>query len=177
MLLLVYVGGQVVCGGKFGMLGDRDMMDQLFNQTSYTKELIQDQQVWLIGEVFENDPSAQTTNSTIGHDVINIRGFHNGNGFILFNGLQGIVIGMLSLVLVESFEWVEVFKGSNVLFNGNVGKVGGVINMIFKWAGDVSLIQVIIDYMLDSQIGGYVDIGWWFGGEQQFGIRFNGLVS
>jgi len=171
----VYAGGQVARGGKLGMLGDRDMMDQPFNQTSYTKELIQDQQVRLIGEVLENDPSAQTTNSTTGHDAINIRGFHNGNGFILFNGLQGIVTGTLSSVPAESFERVEVLKGPNVLLNGNVGKVGGVINMTPKRAGDAPLTQATIDYMSDSQIGGHVDIGRRFGGEQQFGIRFNGV--
>jgi iron complex outermembrane receptor protein len=125
--------------------------------------------------VLENDPSAQTTNSTTGHDAINIRGFHNGNGFILFNGLQGIVTGTLSSVPAESFERVEVLKGPNVLLNGNVGKVGGVINMTPKRAGDAPLTQATIDYMSDSQIGGHVDIGRRFGGEQQFGIRFNGV--
>lgn len=39
-----YPGGQVARGGRFGLLGNLDMMDVPFNATAYTEMLIRDQQ-------------------------------------------------------------------------------------------------------------------------------------
>src|SRR5690606_26575737 len=47
-------GGQVARGGRIGILGTQDNMDVPFNITSYTNELIQDQQARTIGDVLKN---------------------------------------------------------------------------------------------------------------------------
>src|SRR6188472_1580903 len=39
-----FAGGQVARGGRVGLLGTLDFMDTPFSVTSYTNELIQDQQ-------------------------------------------------------------------------------------------------------------------------------------
>src|SRR4051812_9610339 len=48
-----YAGGQVARGGRAGILGTQDNMDVPFNITSYTNQLIQDQQARTIGDVLK----------------------------------------------------------------------------------------------------------------------------
>lgn len=171
-----YAGGQMARGGRLGILGNRDMMDTPFIQSNYTAELVTNTQARLVSEVLDNDPTAQSTNSTNGHDSINIRGFHIGNGFVLFNGMHGIISGTLGSIAAESFERIEVLKGPNALLTGNIGKVGGAVNLVPKRAGNKPLTQFTADYSSDSQIGGHLDVGRRFGENQQFGVRFNGVV-
>lgn len=45
-----YAGGQVATGGQVGILGNRDIMDTPFNQTNYTAELMQNQQIGHIAD-------------------------------------------------------------------------------------------------------------------------------
>lgn len=170
-----YAGGQVARGGRLGILGNRDMMDMPFTQSSYTAELMKNQQVRSISDVLDNDPTAHGTSPTTGHDSFNIRGFTIGNGQTLFNGMQ-VALGDQGSIATESFERIEVFKGPNALLNGNPGSsVGGVINLVPKRAGDEPLTQFTADYGSDSQLGGHVDIGRRFGSDNAFGIRFNGV--
>ncbi|WP_240350522.1 Plug domain-containing protein, partial [Pseudomonas viridiflava] len=51
----VYAGGQVARGGQLGVLGSSDIMDVPFSMTSYTEQLIEDQQAEDIGDVLLND--------------------------------------------------------------------------------------------------------------------------
>lgn len=53
----VYAGGQVARGGQLGVLGNADVMDVPFTMTSYTEQLIEDQQAEDIGDVLLNDAS------------------------------------------------------------------------------------------------------------------------
>lgn len=170
-----YAGGQMARGGRVGILGGRDMMDTPFNQASYTAQLLQDQQVRLVAEALDNDPSAQSTNASTGHDGFSIRGFHLGNGLALFNGLPNIVSGTLSSVPAESFERVEVLKGPNSLISGNVGKVGGMLNLVPKRAGEQPLTELTMDYGARSQAGAHLDIGRRFGEAGELGVRVNGV--
>lgn len=55
-----YAGGQVARGGRLGILGNKDMMDTSFNQTSYTSKLIQDQQANFMSDALKNDPSVSS---------------------------------------------------------------------------------------------------------------------
>jgi iron complex outermembrane receptor protein len=55
----VYAGGQVATGASLGMLGNRSVMDTPFNQTSYTAELMENQQARTIRDVLANDPSVR----------------------------------------------------------------------------------------------------------------------
>ena len=71
-----YAGGQVATGGSLGLLGNRGVMNTPFNQTSYTAELIKNQQARTVGDVLFNDPSVRTkTPAGNGIDGVYIRGF------------------------------------------------------------------------------------------------------
>lgn len=173
-----YAGGQVATGGQVGILGNRDIMDTPFNQTNYTAELIQNQQVRHIADLLANDPTAHTNASTsTGADDFNIRGFYVSNTDLLFNGLPGISPSFFNSMMAESIERVEVLKGPGALLNGIApnGSVGGTINLIPKRAGDEPLTQFTPSYAVDSQFGGHVDLSRRFGKNKEFGVRLNGV--
>ena len=173
-----YAGGQVARGGKLGILGNRDMMDTPFNQTSYTQRTIQNQQAVTLADVLENDPSVRANfpaGSAI--DQANIRGFVAGNQDVAFGGLYGVAPTSNGMMAVESIERVEVLKGPSALLNGMApfGTIGGAINIVPKRAGDSPLLQVTPSYASDGQFGGHVDVGRRFGTDGRVGVRINGV--
>lgn len=173
-----YAGGQVARGGRVGMLGNRDIMDTPFNQTSYTQKTIQDQRARTLADVLNNDPSVRGDfPGGSGIDQATIRGFVAGNQDIAFGGLYGVAPTSNGMMAVESIERVEVLKGPNALLNGMApfGSIGGAINLVPKRAGDRPMIQFTPSYYSDSQFGGHVDVGRRFGPDNNFGVRFNGV--
>ncbi|MGS0892511.1 TonB-dependent siderophore receptor [Burkholderia stagnalis] len=171
----VYDGGQVARGGRLGLLGNADFMDAPFNITSYTSELIANQQASTVADVLENDPSVRFTTST-GHLIENytIRGFNVIADDLAFNGMYGLAPYGHSPT--EFVERIEVLKGPNALLNGisPSGGVGGAINLVPKRAGNRPLARLTTDYISDGQFGVHADVGRRFGDSNQVGIRVNG---
>src|SRR3989344_3737975 len=115
-----YAGGQVATGSRVGLLGQQSLMDTPFHITSYTAELMQDQQAITVADVLANDPSVRTvsyslTNAAAGGDIFLIRGFSVQDS-VLFDGIGGIATN--SAVAVEAAERVEGLKGPTALLNG-----------------------------------------------------------
>lgn len=173
-----YAGGQVARGARLGALGNQDLMDTPFNVTSYTSELIQDQQARTLADVFANDPSVRFTTSN-GHMYENfrIRGFDVNQSDVAINGVFGLA--PVGHVPVEFFERVEVLKGPSALFSGMApgGGVGGVVNLTPKRAGDDPLTRVSLGYQSASQVGTSVDVGRRFGDRKEWGVRVNGVYG
>lgn len=172
-----YAGGQVARGGRLGMLGDTTIMKAPFNLTSYTAELIQNQQSATVAEALSKDPSVRATGLAGANiDTFYIRGFpinESNSGEIAFNGLYGIAPSYR--VFTDYAERVEVLKGPAALLYGmspNSG-VGGVINIVPKRAGD-DLTRFTATYASDTQFGGHVDVARRFGEDREWGIRANG---
>ena len=174
-----YAGGQVARGGRVGILGDRDVMDTPFNVTSYTAELIRNQQANSIADVLANDASVRTVNegsaSVAGTgDEFQIRGFPVRNQDVSFNGLYGML--PLRSISLDGVERVDVLKGPNAMLNGMSprGSVGGGINVVPKRAADEPLTRVTALYQSDARFGTALDIGRRFGENNEWGVRFNG---
>ncbi|MFS8978736.1 TonB-dependent siderophore receptor [Cupriavidus necator] len=172
-----YAGGQVARGGRLGMLGDTTIMKSPFNLTSYTSELIQNQQSATVAEALSKDPSVRSTGLAGGNiDTYYIRGFpiNEGNsGEIAFNGVYGIAPSYR--VFTDYAERIEVLKGPAALLYGmspNSG-VGGVINVVPKRAGE-DLTSFTASYASDTQFGGHLDVARRFGEDREWGIRVNG---
>ena len=53
-----YAGGQVTRSGRIGLLGNKDIFDTPFSISSYTAELIENQQARTVADVIRNDASA-----------------------------------------------------------------------------------------------------------------------
>lgn len=176
-----YAGGQVARGGQVGMLGNKDVMDTPFSQTSYTNKTIEDQQARTIQDVLANDPSVVTIGMSRGVDLETIRGFQTrtDGGNRSLNGLPGIA--PLEFSSTDFIERVEVLKGPSALVNGMslaaAGGIGGTVNLVTKRAGDQPLTRLTLGYISKSQFGGHVDVGRRFGVSKEFGVRVNAAYS
>ncbi|WP_296320161.1 TonB-dependent receptor [Reyranella sp.] len=171
-----YAGGQVATGGQLGLLGNRDVMDTPFNQTSYTAKKAQDQQAQTIRDVLIDDPSVRAVRPSGNNGAQNmmIRGFTVECTDIAYGGLYGLL--PTYAIGVELAERIEVLKGPSAMLNGMppTGAIGGTINVVPKRAHDEPMNRVTAAYSSAAQFGGAVDIGRRFGPEKEVGVRING---
>ncbi|SFR96858.1 TonB-dependent receptor [Sphingomonas jatrophae] len=167
---------QVVSDGSVGVLGDKSALETPFNVTSYTAQLVLDQQAETLGDVLENEPSVRTTQGFGNQaELFVIRGFALNGDDVAMDGLFGIT--PRQLVSPELYERVQVLNGANAfLFGAAPGGsgVGGSINLIPKRATK-TLLRATASYSQESVFGGNVDLGTRFGDEDTFGIRVNGV--
>jgi iron complex outermembrane receptor protein len=173
-----YAGGQVATGGQLGLLGNRDVMDTPFNQTSYTAQKAQDQQAKTVRDVLIDNPSVRSAwpDGSPGADATIIRGFLVVPTNTTYGGLYGVLPG--NSIMAELAERIELLNGPSAMLNGmapNANSIGGTINVVAKHAPDEPLTQVTAGYNSTAQFGGHADIGRRFGSDKQFGVRFNGV--
>ncbi|MFP3498188.1 TonB-dependent receptor plug domain-containing protein, partial [Pseudomonas sp. SIMBA_059] len=147
-----------------GLLGSRDFMETPFSITSYTSELVKNQQARTLGELIATDPSVRATNPAGGRfEQFTIRGFSLFNSDVAYNGLYGIL--PTYSIDMEMADRVDIIKGPSQLINGISprGSVGGGINVQPKRAGDKPLTEFTGSYASAGQAGGAVDVGRRFG--------------
>lgn len=172
-----YAGGQVAKGARLGVLGEQDAANVPFSVTSFTSQLVEDQQARTLGDVLRNDSSVQISRG-YGNDsqLFVIRGFPLYGDDISYGGLYGVM--PRQIISPQGAERIEIFKGPSAFLNGvppgGTG-VGGMVNIEPKRAGDDPLSRVSLDYGSSSQVGASADIGRRFGASNQFGIRVNAL--
>ncbi|MCK2166047.1 TonB-dependent receptor [Thalassospira xiamenensis] len=171
----VYSGGQVATGGRVGVLGNQDNLDTPFATTSYTSELIKNQQAEDIADVVDNDPSVTNSYSYGGFgNNFTIRGFALDSDDIALDGMYGTA--PRQIVAIEMYDRVEVLKGASTFLNGvppGSSGVGGTINLVPKRATDNPITSLTTSYGASSQGGGHLDVGRRFGKEDRFGVRTN----
>ncbi|MGJ5020598.1 TonB-dependent siderophore receptor [Bradyrhizobium oligotrophicum] len=180
-----YAGGQVASGGGLGLLGNRGIMNTPFNQTSFTSQLIQNQQARTIRDVLINDPSVRTIQAAGGGaDSLFIRGFYYDSGDYALNGLAGIA--PYYSTGANFIERVELLKGPAALLNGMTvggtgassgGAVGGSVNLITKHAPDTDITQLTATFASRSQFGEEVDVSRRYGEHKEWGVRLNSKYS
>ncbi|MBU2288880.1 MAG: TonB-dependent receptor plug domain-containing protein, partial [Gammaproteobacteria bacterium] len=141
-----FAGGQVARGGRVGILGNQDVMSTPFSSTSYTNELIQDQQAQSVADVLLNDPSVRQARG-FGNfqELYVIRGFPVYSDDVAYNGLYGML--PRQYIASEFFERVEVFRGANTFLNGAApfgSGIGGAINLLPKRAPNEPLTRVTL---------------------------------
>lgn len=175
-----YAGGQVARGSRIGVLGNQDMMDTPFNTTSYTQDLIANQQARSIGDVLLNDASVRSARG-FGNfqQAYYIRGFQVFSDDVAYNGLYGLV--PRQYMATEFVERVEVFRGANAFLSGASGGavsgsgIGGLINVLPKRAPNEPLTEVTVGAQTGGQGSVAVDLARRFGPGQSTGIRLNAV--
>lgn len=170
-----YAGGQVARGGRAGLLGTRDNLDTPFAITSYTNELIQNQQARSVAAVLQNDPSVRVARG-FGNfqETYFIRGFIVSSDDITYNGLYGLL--PRQYISSEIFERVEVLRGASAFLNGATpsgGGIGGTINLQPKRAPNEALSQVTAGLASGGQRYLATDVARRFGPDDSVGVRFN----
>ena len=172
-----FAGGQVARGGRVGLLGQQDIMDTPFNQTSYTSTLIRDVQAKSVGEVLLNDPSVRGARG-FGNfqELYVLRGQPMYSDDLAYNGLYGLL--PRQYVAAEFFERVEVLHGASAFLNGAApggSNLGGSINLMPKRAGNEPLNRVDLGVQSGGQASAAVDLSRRFGPDNNTGVRLNAV--
>lgn len=170
-----YAGEQVARGGRVGILGNRDYMETPFTSTSYTSQLIQDQQARSVSDIVQNDPSVRVARG-FGNmqELYVVRGFPLFSDDISYNGLYGLL--PRQYVAAEFNERAEVFRGASAFLNGAAPGgtgLGGAINLLPKRAPNEPLTRMTVGANSGGQGTVAADLGRRFGEGNQFGIRLN----
>ena len=170
-----YAGEQVARGGRVGILGNRDYMETPFTSTSYTSQLIQDQQARSVSDIVQNDPSVRVARG-FGNfqELYVVRGFPVYSDDISYNGLYGLL--PRQYVAAEFIERVEVFRGANTFLNGAApggSGIGGAINLLPKRAPNEALTRLTVGAESGGQGLASADVARRFGEQERFGVRLN----
>ncbi|QSF55933.1 TonB-dependent siderophore receptor [Brevundimonas fontaquae] len=168
-------GGQVARGGRVGLLGNLGVMDTPFSTSSYTEELIRNQQARSVSEVLQNDPSVRISKG-FGNfqELYVIRGFPVYSDDMTYNGLYGVL--PRQFVAAELLERVEVFRGATAFLNGAApggSGVGGAVNLVPKRAGAAPLTRLTAGWEGRDQIYAAADVSRRFGQDDAWGLRLN----
>jgi iron complex outermembrane receptor protein len=174
----VYAGGQVASGGRLGLLGNRSIFDIPFSQTNYTEQLMRDQQVRSIYDVFENNPAvrAEASPYSIQQSSV-VRGFTLNSRDYAFDGLYGLV--NYRRPQLEGVARVEVLSGPATFLYGfpPSGTTAGLVNLIPKRATDDPIARLTANYLSRGNGGLAFDVGQRYGDQKEFGVRINGTGS
>ncbi|MCR0985292.1 TonB-dependent receptor [Roseomonas populi] len=171
-----YAGGQVAQGGSLGLLGTRNVLDTPFSTTSYTSELIENQQARTAADTLINDSSVRLTTGANGFDdTFSIRGFPVQAQDVGLNGLYGLLSS--NRAQAQYIERIELLRGPGALINGIApgGSIGGAINIITKRAGDLPLTRLTPMFISDGNFGIHADVARRYGANNEWGVRLNGL--
>ncbi len=171
----VYSGGQVAAGARVGLLGALDTLDTPFSVTSYTEEMVRNQQARSIADVLQNDPTVRVSKG-FGNfqELYVVRGFPVYSDDMTYNGLYGVL--PRQFVAAELVERVDVFRGANAFLNGAApggSGVGGAFNLMPKRAGTAPLTRVTAGWDGGSQFYGSADVSRRFGENNAYGARLN----
>lgn len=170
-----YEGGQVARGGRVGILGNKDYMETPFTSTSYTNQLIQDQQAHSVADILQNDPSVRVARGFGNFQELYVmRGFPLYSDDIAYNGLYGLL--PRQYVASEFIERVEVFRGANAFLNGAAPGgtgIGGAINILPKRAPNEPLTRLTAGVENNGFGSISADVARRFGEENRFGVRVN----
>lgn len=167
---------QVTSNGDLGVLGDQDAMSTPFSVTTYTGQLVLDQQAETIGDVMKNNPSMRVSSGSGNQaELFVVRGFQLFGDAIAIDGLYGVT--PRQLISPELYEGIQVLNGASAfLFGAPPGGsgVGGGINLTPKRA-QKELYRATASFGGKSIFGGNFDVGKRFGAGEEFGVRINGV--
>lgn len=145
------------------------LLDTPASVSVFSQQLLEDRQVRLLSEVLQSDASVGESYAPIGYyENFNVRGFElNAASSYRINGQT--IAGEQNVAL-ENKQQVELLKGLSGLQSG-VSEPGGLINYVTKRAADVRSVTVSTNAHGERYLA--TDLGGWFGGERQFGLRAN----
>lgn len=167
-------GGFVSREGNLGRLGNKNIMDMPFTQTSFTEKTIEkfnDPSAQLTG-VLVNTPSVKSSSYTLYNDF-SIRGLGMTGYNLYVNGVPGMFTQ--STIPTDFAERIEIISGPAMGFNGTTTRqsAGGLVNMYTKRAGDQDITRYTQTFSGSSSFGERIDVSRRFGSNKEWGLRVN----
>ncbi|WP_421705101.1 TonB-dependent receptor [Alloalcanivorax xenomutans] len=169
-----YAGGQVAEGGSVGILGNQSVMETPYSFTSYTEQLIEDQQAASVGEILLNDPAVRVARGFGNYQqVYLVRGLPVYSDDMTYNGLYGLL--PRQYLASEFVERVQVFRGANTFLKGAApggSGLGGGVNVLPKRAPNEPINQITLGVQSGGQAMVAADVAN-RSDDGRFGIRVN----
>ncbi len=152
------------------LFGERSILRTPFSVTSFSQELLIDQQVRKLGDIVRNDPSATVSSPPGFNDTINLRGFtlDNSNGY----RREGLIFQNQVQNPFENKAAVEILKGPAALRYG-FANPGGVVNYILKRPTEDTYKYLELFGDTNGSVGAHFDLGAQV--TDDIGIRVNAL--
>jgi iron complex outermembrane recepter protein len=164
--------GEIATVAQAGILGTISENDLPYSVSSYTSQLVLDQQSQTESDVLRNEVGIQEGNGRYSEDqYMTLRGFVLDPGQSLLNGISGLVDSRSPSI--ENVERIEIFKGPSSFLNGAsaYGAVGGTVNMVTKRAGAAPYYRFDGGYSADTEKEGHLDMGRRFLPRSALGVR------
>jgi iron complex outermembrane receptor protein len=152
-----------------GNLDNQPLQELPLSALVVTRSLLDDQQARLLSDVAKNDASVGEDYAPVGwYQDFEIRGFP----LDLASGIKinGLSAAGQQLIALENKEAVEFLHGVDSDEIG-VASGGGLVNYVTKRPAGVRTLNLATDQRGTLYAG--VDLGGFFGAQQQFGIRAN----
>lgn len=152
------------------LFGARNILRTPFSVSSFSQEVLIDQQVRKLGDIVRNDPSATVSSPPGFNDTINIRGFtlDNSNGY----RREGLIFQNQVQNPFENKAAVEILKGPAALRYG-FANPGGVVNYILKRPTPETYRYLELFGDTNGSIGAHFDLGAQL--TDEIGVRINAL--
>ncbi|MDE1178208.1 MAG: TonB-dependent receptor [Edaphobacter sp.] len=164
--------GEIGTVAQAGILGTLSKQDLPFSVSSYTSQLVLDQQAQTVSDVLRNEVGIQESNGRYSENqYVTLRGFVLPVGQSLINGIPGLVDQRSPSI--ENIDRIEIFKGPSSFLNGAsaYGAVAGTVNMVTKHAGDTPYYRVDGGYSSATEKEGHLDMGRRFLPQNALGVR------
>jgi iron complex outermembrane receptor protein len=165
--------GEIGTVAQAGILGTLSKRDLPFSVSSYTSQLVLDQQAQTVSDVLRNEVGIQESNGRYSENqYVTLRGFVLPVGQSLINGIPGLVDERSPSI--ENIDRIEIFKGPSSFLNGasSYGAVAGTVNMVTKRAGDTPYVRVDGGFSSATEKEGHLDMGRRFLPQNSLGVRF-----
>lgn len=171
---VVIVNGEVADDYKptamaIGNLSNQPLQELPISALVITRSLLDDQQARLLSDVAKNDASVGEDYAPVGwYQDFEIRGFpiDLASG-IKINGLSTAGEQFIALENKDAVEFLHGVDSDEV----GVASGGGLVNYVTKRPAGVRTLNLATDQR--GTLYGGVDLGGFFGGQQQFGMRTN----
>lgn len=169
--------GFVASSGSVGFLGEKNVMDTPFTQTTLTSKTIEafGAASQPLDSILSNNPSIQATGSVL-HNDFTFRGFRANGTSTYVNGIPGMFTQFNSPIFM--IDHIDFVSGPNSGISGTGAQyesdtAGGLVNFVSKKAPEQPLTRYTQTFSGYGAFGEYLDVARRFGRDNAWGVRIN----
>lgn len=170
-------GGFVSKSGSVGFLGEKNVMDTPFTQTTLTNKTIEyfGDSSQPLDSILTNSPAIQAAGSVL-HNDFTFRGFRANGTSTYVNGIPGMFTQFNTPTFL--IDHVDIISGPNSGISGTGAQyesdsAGGLINFVSKKAPEEPMTRYTQTFSGIGSFGEYLDIARRFGKDKAWGVRIN----